>query len=684
MSTKYPGGFVTKSPVAPTSSAASGIWTVEQAFQYVSAGTWPPAPTPYIDDYFQPTLYSGTSANQTITTNIDVFGKGGLVWIKRRDASENHALYDTTRGVGNSLSSNTTSAQAAITGVSNFGSTGFSLTGSNTMTNVTGGQYVAWTYAQRPKFFQTLQYTGTGANQTIAHSLGSTPGMIIVKDINSATSWYGYFVGAPSGAGQYIRINSSGGVTTDSTIWQNTTPTSSVFYVGASNLSNESGKTYVAYLFANNGGGFGTSGSENAITCGTVFINSTNPITVNLGYEPQAALLFPISTSDAQYGIFDTMRGMPGWVNSSVSQANRLAWSTANADSAGYDYAMYATSTGLQVEASGYNAGYTFGYIAIRKPMNPPTVATSVFSPIASSAAATTSLAVGFAADSTWVKNRAGLADAWWLADRLRMYPNNYDSSQSSLSYFPLLTSTSTAAEVRNQYPVVYKVFNTTELTGAYYGGSSAIYYNFRRTPGFFDEVCYLGTGAATTQTHNLGVAPELMIVKVRSTINDWVVYSSTLGANKMLYLSDTFGAMTSTLVWNNTAPTSSVFSVGNFSRSNEASQTYVAYLFATLAGISKVGTYTGTGATQTINCGFTGGARFVLIKRTDVDGHGWFVWDTARGMTAGTDPYLLLNSTAIEVNANNCYTIATGFQLVSSLAGINASGGTYIFLAIA
>ena len=109
----------------------------------------------------------------------------------------------------------------------------------------------------------------------------------------------------------------------------------------------------------------------------------------------------------------------------------------------------------------------------------------------------------------------------------------------------------------------------------------------------------------------------------------------------------------------------------------------YVAYLFATLAGVSYVGSYTGTGTTQQINCGFTGGARFVMIKRTDNFGD-WYVWDTARGMVSGTDPSLLLNTTAAEVNANSIYTTSVGFQIVSTASGINASGGNYIYLAIA
>jgi hypothetical protein len=113
--------------------------------------------------------------------------------------------------------------------------------------------------------------------------------------------------------------------------------------------------------------------------------------------------------------------------------------------------------------------------------------------------------------------------------------------------------------------------------------------------------------------------------------------------------------------------------------------QTYVAYLFATCAGVSKVGSYTGTGTTQTINCGFTAGARFVLIKRTDSTGD-WYVWDSARGIVAGNDPYLLFNSVAAEVtNTDYIDTAATGFEISSTApAAINANGGSFVFLAIA
>jgi hypothetical protein len=226
---------------------------------------------------------------------------------------------------------------------------------------------------------------------------------------------------------------------------------------------------------------------------------------------------------------------------------------------------------------------------------------------------------------------------------------------------------------------------NTGFLVPPYYNSISAIYWNFQRAPGFFDEVCYTGTGSAQNVTHNLGVVPELIIVKNRSSVESWPVYSNTTGVNSYLIVNTTASTATVTGIWGTTTPTTTTFGVlasgGSFN--NQSGSTYVAYLFATCPGVSKVGSYTGTGATQTIDCGFTGGARFVLIKRTDSTGD-WYVWDTARGMVSGTDPSLLLNSTAAEVNANSVYTTGVGFQIVSTAAGINASGGTYIFLAVA
>jgi hypothetical protein len=144
-------------------------------------------------------------------------------------------------------------------------------------------------------------------------------------------------------------------------------------------------------------------------------------------------------------------------------------------------------------------------------------------------------------------------------------------------------------------------------------------------------------------------------------------------------------GGTAGATIWNNTDPTSTVFSVGTNSTVNASGGTYVAYLFASCPGVSKVGSYTGNGSSQTINCAFTTGSRFVMIKRTDSTGD-WYVWDSARGIVAGNDPYLALNSTAAEVTSNDSVdTDNTGFVVNQVAASnVNVNGATYIFLAIA
>jgi hypothetical protein len=217
------------------------------------------------------------------------------------------------------------------------------------------------------------------------------------------------------------------------------------------------------------------------------------------------------------------------------------------------------------------------------------------------------------------------------------------------------------------------------------------INYNFKRAPGFFDEVCYTGTTPNLTVAHNLAAVPELMIIKQRSAAAGWAVFADLTSTTMRFGRLDTTGSVLSDTYANQGfltgQPTSSSFTLIGASGqlANNPGSTYVSYLFATCAGVSKVGSYTGTATTLQIDCGFTGGARFVLIKRTDSTGD-WYVWDTARGIVSGNDPYLLLNSTAAEVTSTDYIdTFSSGFEISSTApAAINASGGTFIFLAIA
>ena len=695
MSTQYPGGFITKSPVAPTSSAASGIWTVDQALQYVKAGTWPAQPVNYIEDMFSTYLYTGNSSTQTITNNIDLSTNGGLVWIKSRTNAYNHVLTDTVRGVNSQLQSNTTAVpETATDQLTAFSTTGFTV-GAGARVNETSSTLTSWTFREQPKFFDIVTYTGTGANRTISHNLGSVPGCIMVKRTDTDANWEVYHRSLTSAA-YSIQLNLTNAQAIPSpSVWNSTAPTSTVFSLGTSNNVNASAGTYIAYLFAHDAGGFGLTGADNVISCGS-YTGTGADLSVNLGYEPQWLLVKRASSGTQNWGLYDNMRGMFVNYDDQLLQPNV-------ADAEVQVSRLRPTATGFDV-ASGYSAsGVTFIYIAIRRgPMKVPTVGTSVFTPLTytgTSSQATRTPGIssdlfmsGIRADAT------GLSlGGFVMADKLRGWGTVAGASTVLLG--PYSTS---SEQIRGQ--IINGVSEQNSITlgsdnsaspfnySVNYSGSNYIEYFFRRAPSFFDEVCYTGTAVNNTaRNHNLGVVPELIIFKDRSVISNWPVYCKFLNNqssqnNWNLRLNTTAAQDNNAAIFGNQLPTASLFYTGgNIQDVNFSGENYVAYLFATCAGVSKVGSYTGTAALQTVACGFTSGARFVLIKRTDSTGD-WYVWDSARGISSSTDPYLLLNSTAAEVTGTNYVdTDTTGFKVTAAASTtVNISAASYIFLAIA
>jgi hypothetical protein len=658
-------------PLQATSGAAS----------YDAFGGGVPAGPAYIEDVFSTYLYTGNGSTQTITNNIDLSSKGGLVWLKSRSAATDNFLFDTVRGALNELNSNTMNAQVSLaSSLTAFNTTGFSL-GSAAGINVNAATYTSWSFRKQPKFFDVVTYTGNNSTNVISHSLNSTPACIIVKRTGSAgDDWWVYHKDIAAAENSRILLNTiSAPFNTGGQRWATSSTTFTVF--GSNGDQNASGSTYIAYLFASNAGGFGLLGTDNVITCGAYTGNgsATGPV-VTLGYEPQW-LMIKNASGTGNWQILDNMRGLPVGSADALLLANEASAETST------EY-VSPTATGFQVVSTSSQVNTnasTYIYIAIRRgPMKVPTSGTSVFGMSArTGTGANATVTGGQTDDAVLVKNRGSAVGDLFSA---RLTGTGY------------LETSSAAAEVAagttilqdNPWDVMdgVKVGTTSTITNA--TSNTFINYLFKRAPSFFDVVCYKGNGTSGTQiSHNLTVAPELIIVKKRSSISTnvgWPVWSNQLSfVNYYLRLNQTTqeDAYNGFFTASGPTPTATTFTIGNDSDVNTSGQTYIAYLFATLAGVSKVGKYTGTGATQTISCGFTGGARFVMIKRINSTGD-WYVWDTARGMVSGTDPSILLNSTAAEVNANSVYTTTGGFQIVSTAAGINASGGTYLYLAIA
>ena len=653
--------------------------------RHAAASTTAP-PANYIEDVFSTYLYTGNGSTQTITNGIDLSTKGGLVWVKGRAGgpnagADNNLLFDTVRGNNNYISSNQTQPQnwAGATSQLSFGSAGFSVDASGINGINTNNETIAsWTFRKQPKFFDIVTYTGTGAVQNIAHNLGSVPGCIIVKRTDTAGfDWPVYH--RSTGNTDRLLLNDTVPSAASSGFWNNTTPTSSVFTVGSNVNTNGSGGTYVAYIFAHDAGGFGLTGADNAISCGSFTTDGSGNATVNLGWEPQY-LLYKASGAVGNWAVLDTARAFAATATSS----SRLAPNTSGAESTGLGGSPSATGF-YGDNANMFAASSTaYIYLAIRRPNKPPTVGTQVYNAIATTGTGTNSRKItgyGFAPDLVINRYRTLVSGSYntYFIDKLR-------------GVGKAIYSETTDAEADNTYGTrVFDMDGFTQSAGDGNGwdnlNNTFIFPAFKRAPGFFDEVCYTGTGVARTIEHNLKAVPELMIVKRRDGVLVWAVYHAGAGLSNYLVLNTTAAVVDDGggLYWNSTTPTASVFSLGTANSVNINTGTFVAYLFATLAGISKVGSYTGNGSALTINCGFTTGARFILIKRTDSTGD-WYVWDTVRGIIAGNDPHLSLNTTATEVTTDDSIdTDSTGF-IVNQLAAtnINVTSATYIFLAIA
>lgn len=676
MSKTWPGGLIRKTPVTPAgpyqNGAASGIWTLDQAEYWTKQGLWPIAGnTLPVEDVFSTYLYTGTGGAQTITNNIDLSGNGGLVWIKCRSDAMNHFLFDTTRGANAELNSNTTDASATLANsLTSFNSDGFSISSASGIGN-NGLPFASWTFRQAPSFFDIVTYTGDGASfRTINHNLNCAGGFMMIKAVNSTSDWPTLHRG--NGVTRYeMNLNSTNASFLVGAIDDFT---STSFKVSSFGGTNTNGTTYVAYLFAHD------PSSSGFIQCGTYTGNgSTTGPSINLGWEPQW-LLIRGTGSNRNWMMMDNMRGMP--VGASVAfRAN----ANLGEGSLGASDRVAPTATGfypISADADINGNGLTYAYVAIRRgPMKQPTTGTSVFAPVYQDSSL--NVTTNFPVDLSLNRTVAGGYDTFVMPRLTRQSTTGY-------TYYSYTSTNSTATESSGTGFGLYydQMKGLNQISGqAWPGGGSSIYWNFRRAPGFFDVVRYTGNGSTQTVYHSLKEVPELMIVKRLDAGQDWRVlynFTESSGSNWMA-LNGTSAESTPPYdpAWFLTAKPTSTYLPTAVSL-NASGAPWIVYLFASVAGVSKVGNYTGNGSSQTINCGFSSGARFFLVKRRDSTGN-WWVWDSARGIVASADPALAWNSTNGQTSADAVDPDNTGIIVnQEATCNINVNGATYIYLAIA
>jgi hypothetical protein len=294
--------------------------------------------------------------------------------------------------------------------------------------------------------------------------------------------------------------------------------------------------------------------------------------------------------------------------------------------------------------------------------------------------------------DFVWIKQRNSTE---WnsLADSIRgtdkqLFSNSTNAEQTNSTFltafasngFTVDTSSATNASGSTYIGWQWKGGGTgvTNTDGSITSTVSA------NTSAGFSVITYDGIASAGTVGHGLGVAPKMIIVKRRSSVDPWVVWHTSLANTEYLYLNSTAAKATNTTYWNSTFPTSSVFSLGLTNDVNATSSTYVAYVFSEVAGYSKFGSYTGNGSTDGtfVYTGFK--PKFLLIKNINDGGAFWAMFDGVRNPSNNVGLTLFPNASNAEGSNTGYDFLSNGFKVRDNATFLNTSGQTMIYMAIA
>jgi hypothetical protein len=298
-----------------------------------------------------------------------------------------------------------------------------------------------------------------------------------------------------------------------------------------------------------------------------------------------------------------------------------------------------------------------------------------------------------FSPDFVWIKERSSTS-SHQLYDTIRgatntLYSNLTNEEQVNANALTSFTSTGFnvgADNNVNQDTQTYAAWCWDAGSSTVTNTQGSITSQVRANPGaVFSVVTYTGNGAAgATVGHGLGVAPSMLLVKARAGVENWAAYHSSIGATKYLILNATSAEAVDIGRWNNTAPTSTVVSIGDHGSVNTNTTNYVAYCFAPVAGYSSFGSYTGNGLADGpfIYTGFR--PRWVLVKNSSATG-AWILLDSARdtynvaGLTLTPDA-----STAESSNDSRWDFLSNGFKIRNTYSNQNSNGATYIYAAFA
>ena len=626
-----------------------------------------------VADVFSTTLYTGTSGSFSVNNGIDLAGEGGMVWTKQRSRVGRNSLVDTERGNTKHIFTDSNAAEGTTSdSITAFNSNGYNLGGAGGgKFNTANEKHVSWTFRKKKKFFDVVTYTGNGSVRTIAHSLGGPVGFMAVKRLNSTGAFTTFHTSL--GGTKFMEMHSTYQQQSSINVWNNTAPTDAVFSLGVDSAVNTSGGTYVAYLWADNSS---EDAEEQMIKCGSYTTSSSGDSgDVNLGWEPQFVLFKNAGSAD-NWVMLDSMRGLRV-----AGVTDAYIYSNTNAAEGNANFG-HPTSTGFRIINQANSVQYI--YMAIRAPMMiEPEAATDVFSTVvgrSSNSGGKGNFLSGFPVDFAFARTVSGSGP---------IYATTRLTGKEHMNF-------QTTAQGANNAGILFDFSDGW----AEYGFGTMHSWMWKRAKGFMDVVTWLGDGTSNgtnRPSHSLGVVPQMIISKARNNVDNWIVlHTEAVEGATSIQLNSATGGSTGNVKYyhgdhtNYIPPTDSQFAVCTGGALNALNKNYVSYLFATLAGISKVGSYTGNGSNNhVINCGFTNGARFVLIKKSSGSGQ-WYLFDSVRGITVGsTDPFIMLNlanaqqTEAAGLGPDAIQPNSSGFQLTSG-SDLNGNSAYYIFYAIA
>jgi len=647
--------------------------------------------------------YDGSPSNVTYE-----YGLGftpDFVWLKQRDATRDHYLEDSSRGAGKYIRPSTTDMEGtSAVSIQSFDTGGFTV-GTGASYNSSGGDYVAWclkanggttssntdgsvtstVQANQDAGFSIVKInsaTGTSAD-TIGHGLSQAPEMIFWKTTSTTGNWSVYHSALGNTKGLYLNLTNA--ETTSQYFWNNTSPTSSVFTAWGSE-----GNSHIGYCF-HSVEGFSKFGSY-------VGNGSTNGPIVETGFEPAFVMTKQTNTA-SNWVIVDNKRSTTNPRDKGLRPNTNDTESTVS-----NNLVVDFLSNGFQLKqtsgSNDNNGNFIYMAFAADPDTEAPTVAKS-FSTITYTGTGSTQSVegLGFQPNLVWIKVRSAAGYAHVLFDSIRgatkrIYPSETaaENSNGQLSSFDsdgFTFSGGGSSNVSGQDMVAWSWKADDNEPTINTEGSIDSLVSANANAGF-SIVKYEGNGTSgATIGHGLSAAPEMIIVKNLDGTYSWVVYNSTLGATKYLHLDASDAQQTTSLFFNDTNPSSTVFTLGTHAAVNASGNEIIAYCFHSVSSYSKIGSYSGNGGSNSITgLGFQ--PDFLLIKDSTSTGN-WLMYDSLRTVSVGDNagtanarPYILANISGKEngVTSYNVNLDSDGFSINTSSSELNSSGETYIYMA--